>query len=294
MTSDAKVGLLLGLVFIFIIAFLINGLPTFRGSRDNGDMTSIMLTQDKTIGINSEELDYINHVSGFGGQRLEDSEFVMDSIPRYKIPLDGIVDISARQDNTDFNKAVEEIVRDDPRTRENSRPHEATGQAKVPGPRTAVRHTVKANENLSTISLKYYGPKEGNRLVNIKRIFEANRKTLKSMDEVFKGQKLVIPPLKGTVNAAGTGGSSKSVSKSKSILDNPMFEKVVGRIKIPRRTPPKKSRYYTVQDGDNLWRISAKMLKDGKRYKEILKINSKSLPDEHSLTVGMRLKIPSE
>jgi hypothetical protein len=36
------------------------------------------------------------------------------------------------------------------------------------------------------------------------------------------------------------------------------------------------------------------MLKDGKRYKEILKINSKSLPDEHSLTVGMRLKIPSE
>jgi hypothetical protein len=30
MTSDAKVGLLLGLFFIFVIAFIINGLPRFR------------------------------------------------------------------------------------------------------------------------------------------------------------------------------------------------------------------------------------------------------------------------
>jgi hypothetical protein len=32
MTSDAKIGLLLGLVFIFIIAFVINGLPRFRST----------------------------------------------------------------------------------------------------------------------------------------------------------------------------------------------------------------------------------------------------------------------
>ena len=30
MTSDAKIGLLLGLVFIFVIAFVINGLPNLR------------------------------------------------------------------------------------------------------------------------------------------------------------------------------------------------------------------------------------------------------------------------
>ena len=30
MTSDAKIGLLLGLVFIFVIAFVINGLPSLR------------------------------------------------------------------------------------------------------------------------------------------------------------------------------------------------------------------------------------------------------------------------
>ena len=30
MTSDAKIGLLLGLIFIFVIAFVINGLPSLR------------------------------------------------------------------------------------------------------------------------------------------------------------------------------------------------------------------------------------------------------------------------
>ena len=30
MTSDAKIGLLLGLVFIFVIAFVINGLPSLH------------------------------------------------------------------------------------------------------------------------------------------------------------------------------------------------------------------------------------------------------------------------
>jgi len=35
MTSDAKIGLLLGLVFIFIIAFIIKGLPQFRNGSDS-------------------------------------------------------------------------------------------------------------------------------------------------------------------------------------------------------------------------------------------------------------------
>ena len=37
MTSDAKIGLLLGLVFIFIIAFVINGLPRFRNATDSNE-----------------------------------------------------------------------------------------------------------------------------------------------------------------------------------------------------------------------------------------------------------------
>jgi len=43
MTSDAKIGLLLGLVFIFIIAFIINGLPKLRGESDSNELTEIMM-----------------------------------------------------------------------------------------------------------------------------------------------------------------------------------------------------------------------------------------------------------
>jgi len=282
MTSDAKVGLLLGLVFIFIIAFLINGLPTFRGSRDNSDMTSIMLnSRDNTIGLRNEDIAFINRSNGFGGQGFVGGDFETDySVPRYQIPLDGIGP-GPMVEQSVLDRAAEKVVGD------GLGPSFAVDKVKVPGPRRPVRHVVKSMENLSTIAVKYYGSEEGNKLANIKRIFEANRRVLKSMDEVFEGQKLVIPPLKGTVG---------SVSKSKSILDHPLLERAknIGRIRSPGGTVAKKSRYYTVRDGDNLWRISAKMLKDGKRYKEILKLNSKALPDEDSLKVGMRLRIPSQ
>jgi hypothetical protein len=43
MTRDAKVGLLLGLLFIFIIAFLINGLPNLRHNANNNELTSRMV-----------------------------------------------------------------------------------------------------------------------------------------------------------------------------------------------------------------------------------------------------------
>ena len=42
MTSDAKIGLLLGLVFIFVIAFVINGLPSLRPpTASQADVTAI-------------------------------------------------------------------------------------------------------------------------------------------------------------------------------------------------------------------------------------------------------------
>jgi len=284
MTSDAKVGLLLGLVFIFIIAFLINGLPTFRGSKDNTDMTSIMLTPDKTIGINSEDLAYINQATGSEGTPLAGNGFVDYSVPRYKIPLDEIGNSAGklpdRVDKVDLANAAEAVVgaKDEPAVAANK-----VDVVKVNMPKVAVRHVVRQGESLSAIALKYYGSEEGNKLANIKRIFEANRHVLKSMDEVFEGQKLVIPPLSGS-------------KKSRSILDNPLLERVksIGRIGSLGGTAANKNRYYTVREGDSLWRISTKLLNEGKRYKEILKLNSRVLPDEDSLKVGMRLRIPAQ
>ena len=52
MTSDAKVGLLLGLIFIFIIAFVLNGMPRFRKAANNSELTTNMVnSQNDKLGI---------------------------------------------------------------------------------------------------------------------------------------------------------------------------------------------------------------------------------------------------
>ena len=50
MTSDAKIGLLLGLVFIFVIAFIINGLPNF-GDRSKAEATPMVNFQTDNIDV---------------------------------------------------------------------------------------------------------------------------------------------------------------------------------------------------------------------------------------------------
>ena len=56
MTSEAKIGLLLGLVFIFIIAFIINGLPSFWHKTDGNELTvAAENAQDNAAGIGVNE-----------------------------------------------------------------------------------------------------------------------------------------------------------------------------------------------------------------------------------------------
>lgn len=56
MTSDAKIGLLLGLVFIFAIAFIINGLPSLRRKASNNELTGNMVgSYDNPAGIAARE-----------------------------------------------------------------------------------------------------------------------------------------------------------------------------------------------------------------------------------------------
>ncbi|MBN1508824.1 MAG: LysM peptidoglycan-binding domain-containing protein [Sedimentisphaerales bacterium] len=56
MTSDAKIGLLLGLIFIFVIAFIINGLPSLRPQTTKGEVTTNMMpTQDENLVLAERE-----------------------------------------------------------------------------------------------------------------------------------------------------------------------------------------------------------------------------------------------
>lgn len=277
MTSDAKIGLLLGLFFIFIIAFLINGLPKLGRESNNSELTNMMTgSDDSTLGIGAERLRIIGQGGEREGQSLDYGEYPAhrpDPGIRSEFPLSPIY------------QAVEELEEQPlviPGAAEAGQDAEPQ-PAKVSGPRFYV---VQAGDSLAAIAKKLYGADQGNVLANINRIFQANRNVLRSPDRINEKQKLLIPPLP-------SGG--KGFGQSTGILKNPLLEPSgpIGRRRLLRDGPATKvSGQYVVRDGDSLWNIAVAKLGDGIRYREIVKLNAAVLEDEDSLTVGMRLKLP--
>ncbi|HUT31092.1 MAG TPA: LysM peptidoglycan-binding domain-containing protein [Sedimentisphaerales bacterium] len=273
MTSDAKIGLLLGLVFIFIIAFIINGLPRFGSNRENNDLTNRMLeTQNRQLGLAAEERKVIEQnepIIRYNGP-LPVGMSGDASYARYSTPLPG--------------GASGEV--------EGSRPGMLNPPESVQAPPPSVDvvrevwpkvYTVGEGDILATIAQKFYGPEEGNKRVNVMRIFEANRKILKSADEILVGQNLLIPALMGPSQPQQAG-----------IFGGSMFEtrRSIGEILLGGSSA-KSGTEYVVKEGDNLWKIAAQQLGDGNRYKEIFKLNQDRLKNEDEVVVGTSLRIPA-
>ena len=303
MTSDAKIGLLLGLVFIVVIAFIINGLPSFHSDKDSNGLTTRM------AGLQ-------NGPPGLGAKERKAQETLNLADSAKEPPAEQTQPLAA---NTGDVRSIaplptgESVVRDILVGKDSSLPPvvQQSDQTKttVLGPIAAEKtdvnklgsvksdsikpgwpksHIVSAGDSLATIAKKFYGEQEGNRKVNITRIFEANKNVLKSPEQIYVGQKLVIPAL---VSPADTGKPASAFSSS-------VFEKVksIGQRHIAAEdVKPKQSgsSEYVVREGDNLWRIAAQNLGDGNRYKEISKLNTDILKDEDTLVIGMRLKLPA-
>jgi len=285
MTSDAKIGLLLGLVFIFIIAFVINGLPRFRGVTNNNELTTNMVhSQNGTPGIAAREhkaLEVYSRTEQPEEQPLEKVQAPIEEKEnfRYKIPLPG--DISTVNDTLVEETAVEvEQVAQKPIISEKTQDKEQ----KPVEPVFPKVYVVSEGDNLADIAKMFYGDIEGNKQVSITRIFQANRNQLKSPDEIYVGQKLVVPSPTAK-EEADPGFSSTLFEKVKSIGKKHLFNNNNGKTN--------QSKYYVVQEGDNLWRIAAKQLGDGSRYEEISKLNSDILENKDSLVVGMQLRMPA-
>ncbi len=267
MTSDAKIGLLLGLVFIFIIAFIINGLPRFRSNTNNNELTTNMVnSQNDSIGIAAKERKAqgaFNRAQRVKQERADEAQTSSDDQAkiRYQVPLSG-------------DDSVVEAANDKARINEPS-------PVKPDLPKIYV---VSKGDNLAVIAQKFYGPEKGNKKINIARIFEANRKLLKSPDEVYEGQKLIIPLLK---------------DKVESVFPKSLFEKVKSISRkltssdTPKTPSAKRNRQYVVREGDSLWQIAATQLGDGTRYEEISELNTDILEDEDDIPVGLRLRMPA-
>jgi len=303
MTSDAKIGLLLGLVFIFIIAFIINGLPRLRSEPDSNELTTNMV-KNEPPGLGAVErraeqvLDsppagpvppaeqghsllgptYI--FSGDAGGHVRDTQL----LPGSPLVADGSAEYGLAPPQSETLGPVE-AAGAEPAGQVGPGP---AGPPKLDEARESdwpKKYLVASGDTLASIAKKFYGPVDGNKRANVARIFEANRGVLKSPDRIKVGQQLVIPAL-----------PAKAADKpeDEGLFSSELFEKVrsMGLIKAQKSAPEQEGRFYVVKQGDCLWNIAAEQLGDGARYREISKLNSDILADEDELRVGLRLKLP--
>ncbi len=163
MTADAKIGLLLGLIFIVIIAFLVNGLPNIFRTRETPAAidTSIPEPQPNMV---------IPVPAGYD-VRLADAP-----------PL--------RQVDPPTDRISFEI----PSAASQTPPNPTTETPELP--RKVTRYKVRKGESVTEIAAKVYGPEIGRKTATIRAIVKANK--LPTPDVIQIGQILEMPDLSRT------------------------------------------------------------------------------------------------
>jgi len=167
MASNAKIGLLLGLVVIFLIVFVINGLSGFDNARDDDDPSPIT---------------------------IKDPPGIKPDITPEVFTLRRVSERRSEEIPTPNNK--EHIQGQPPKTTSPDETDNHTEPVKHVWPKVYI---VCQGDNLADIAKKFYGSQEGNRIANVERIFQANNKSLESPDKIYPGQKLIIPSLRALV-----------------------------------------------------------------------------------------------
>lgn len=270
MTADAKVGLLLGLFFIVIIAFLVNGLPNFIKDSKPDEVQTVTITPPT-----APDLSLDNNVNG-AIEKLRP----LPLRPRVTEPPKEVVVFDAAQPR------VELPAHTTPPS-VSPAPVEPELPAKViPAvPDSNVIHVVQSGENLAAIAQKYYGSEQGNRYFVINKLYEANANVIPSADRVCVGDKLTIPSLEQLLDTQS--GVVQTPKPTESLLQK--FSNIFERA---NNSDAGKLTEYIVQEGDSLWSIAEETLGSGNRYSEIAKLNKISNTNE--LKAGISLKIPTQ
>ena len=269
MTSEAKVGLLLGLAFTFIIAFLVNGLPTVRPRTNNNELTSKMTRPHQNRrAIAARERKAIKTIRPAQIKRPQQTRPNRTPATNVRFTTELPKPRPAEARPVLAKPAIKTTL---PKPEQQKRPAKVVST----GPALPKFYVVKTGDSLAAIALKLYGPVQGNRRITVQRLFAANSARLRSPDEIHVGQTIAIPALRAPANNNRKTRQTLAAARS-------------AKLKSPRRTG-----IYTVRDGDSLWKIAANKLGNGRRYTEITKLNADLLLDEDNLAVGMRLKLPA-
>jgi nucleoid-associated protein YgaU len=290
MTRDAKIGLLLGLVFIFIIAFIINGLPSLQRG-DGNELTRNMANTQRNnngIGTNARAVTHrtitpVRPTTPPTVMHSVQTEPQISQTPNEQIRFQTqLPEPSPTAVVQPQNTAVQSVLQSQAAKVAAQEPINPAKTVKTTAANRTRIYKVQDGDSLASISKQLYGEELGNKKATVDKIFKANRKILKSPDQIYVGQKLIIPPL---AEAASTS-PEKVLPK-----DNFQLVDTVGR-RHQQNTAKTvtKTRDYTVREGDSLWKIASEQLGDGNRYPELAKLNK--LDDEDFLVVGARLKLP--
>ena len=272
MGSRDKLGLLLGLVAIVLVVYVIKGLPITSAQKNND--TLVVDNQGVSLVIPQSDL-------------MSDAMQAVDIIKQADQPVQirQVAQNHEVRNVTDVPSGIPVgITSAIPSTAKTAVP--ATIPTGVVPIKTNagvdIVHVVRAGETLGDIAKKVYGSVEGNKIVNIEKIFQANKDQLKSPDKVFEGQKLLIPPLSCLALNQNKTLAQKLIDKTRSMGFG------VETLSSKVESQPT----YRVQQGDTLWKIAAKQLGDGSRYKEIISLNKGVLGKTDDIQIGMELKMP--
>jgi len=139
------------------------------------------------------------------------------------------------------------------------------------------RYTIKKGDTLSRIAAQHYGSRS-KRVLDA--IFDANRATMSSPDEIRVGQEIVLPAIEGI----SSPGSSLASAASASPPDQPA-----------KSTAPKNTayRYYQIKKGDRYRTIAREQLGDASRWREIAELNRDIFPDPSKIRYGVRIRLPA-
>ena len=176
MNANTKIGVLSGLLAIFVLAFALRGLSS---SADQ------LLAQER-----------LGHRSLKPSPR-EVADLTLSVNPRPTSP--------SRQTARESSQAET-----DPAQIASSRPDRP---AEALSPQT-VTYTVRRGDSLALIARRCYGLTQGNRTRVVEALFSANRHSLKTPDELRIGQTLVIPSLPQAASGSDFAGLSSQAMPS--------------------------------------------------------------------------------
>jgi nucleoid-associated protein YgaU len=141
------------------------------------------------------------------------------------------------------------------------------------------RYVAQSGDTLSKIAVQQYGTRSH---TVIEAIFQANRATLSSPDDLHVGDELILPPVPGVAAPRPEGpGDSGGKAAPSGAATKPSPADNTGRF-----------RWYQVKEGDRYASIARDELSNERRWREIFELNQDKFPDPHLIRPGVRIKLP--